>query len=630
MITRWKLSNFKSFKRGVDIELKPLTILSGSNSSGKSTLIQSILLINQTLSSKIGSRSVVLNGKLVKLGQFNDIVSFGSKSKKINVGWELESGEFSRSSRYYPASFALKKRPLTKIGCDISFDVSQSSQTNELLQLRPKLYFCAFYGLFLEDESHIQRQEIIIRRRASKRKDRTSTNSDQQHEFSIKLDPESSSQIKDIIPTANVLDCELSHFLPDRLLIQFNYAAELARRIEGIVQRGRYRPAVDTRLFPYSASIPTRILREVFVKYFGKFGRRVIEQLPPRSRETTLSDLERAIRRVQPTARGKQREEFETLNQLDTTTGLAAAIELSLNELDGFGSENDYVSVPLGFALPSFEYSLSYTKEFFSERVRYLGPLRDEPRSAYPIITEEDPFDVGTKGQYTAAILHFYGEESVEYCSPPCDDSSLPSSLSDWPVMNKPLKTAIIDWLKYLEIADKVETQDFAEYGHKLQVTTSGTRKLQDLTHVGVGVSQVIPILVMCLWAEKGTTLIIEQPELHLHPRVQARLADFFLSITRLNKQCIIETHSEHLINRIRMRIAASEPGTQPEKVLKIYFAEKRHGETFLEDIATNEFGVIQNWPKGFFDQAQYEAEDILRAVLQKKKAVRNGKPTDE
>src|SRR5580698_5246676 len=90
--------------------------------------------------------------------------------------------------------------------------------------------------------------------------------------------------------------------------------------------------------------------------------------------------------------------------------------------------------------------------------------------------------------------------------------------------------------------------------GHELKVTTHGVERPHDLTNVGVGVSQVLPIVVMCLLAPVDSTMILEQPELHLHPAVQARLADFFLSIAKAGKQCIVETHSEYLINRLRLR----------------------------------------------------------------------------
>ncbi|WP_162528596.1 AAA family ATPase [Mycolicibacterium sp. CBMA 361] len=77
-----------------------------------------------------------------------------------------------------------------------------------------------------------------------------------------------------------------------------------------------------------------------------------------------------------------------------------------------------------------------------------------------------------------------------------------------------------------------------------------------DLTSVGTGVSQVLPVLVMCLQAPPGSLLLIEQPELHLNPAVQQKLADFLLAIAASGRQLLVETHSDYLITRLRLRTA--------------------------------------------------------------------------
>lgn len=82
MITKWKVFNFKSIREETELDLGPLTIFAGANSSGKSTFIQSVLLVAQTLAHKVGSRSVVLNGALTSLGQFDDLKSNGGASTR--------------------------------------------------------------------------------------------------------------------------------------------------------------------------------------------------------------------------------------------------------------------------------------------------------------------------------------------------------------------------------------------------------------------------------------------------------------------------------------------------------------------------------------------------------------------
>jgi predicted ATPase len=127
----------------------------------------------------------------------------------------------------------------------------------------------------------------------------------------------------------------------------------------------------------------------------------------------------------------------------------------------------------------------------------------------------------------------------------------------------------------------------------------------------------------MALLAPPGSVLIFEQPELHLHPRVQARLADFFVAIALSGKQCLLETHSEYLIHRLRRRIAEA-PGDELEKLCKLYFVERNQGLTTCRPVEISRFGAIADWPKDFFDQAQEEVESIIEAASTKRAAERH------
>jgi predicted ATPase len=182
-----------------------------------------------------------------------------------------------------------------------------------------------------------------------------------------------------------------------------------------------------------------------------------------------------------------------------------------------------------------------------------------------------------------------------------------------------PLISAVLEWLEYMGVVKDVETVDRGKLGHELKVIVDGGSAFHDLTNVGVGVSQVLPILVLSLLAEKGSTLIFEQPELHLHPKVQTRLADFLVSMMLLKKQCIVESHSEYLINRLRYRSVISEDDIISENVM-IYFVEKENGKSKYKQVKINKFGVIEEWPKGFFDENEENSAAILRAAMNKRK----------
>lgn len=236
-------------------------------------------------------------------------------------------------------------------------------------------------------------------------------------------------------------------------------------------------------------------------------------------------------------------------------------------------------------------------KSFFTSSVRYLGPLRIVPDPSYPVSSAISSSDVGVEGENTAAVFDAEKMSLITYIP----SASFLASPARFVPVSGTLMDAVVDWLSYLGVAEDIESRDFSKYGHSLLVSTGNKGRARDLADVGVGVSQVLPILVGGLLASADTTFIVEQPELHLHPKVQSRLADFFLSLTQLGKQCLVETHSEHIINRLRFRIAESSEDSRLLGDTKIYFVEKTAGVSSFLEVCINEYGVATEWPEGFF-----------------------------
>jgi predicted ATPase len=296
---------------------------------------------------------------------------------------------------------------------------------------------------------------------------------------------------------------------------------------------------------------------------------------------------------------------------------LTAQLEKNANglrEAIKAGREQQFV---LAYApVPSMlEFATDYVRNYFTSNLKYLGPLRDEPKSIYPLSGTTDSRDVGFKGEHTAAVLDVYKNTPIAYIP---SDAFKSAGLNTQP-SHASLVTAVSDWLSYMGVVHDLETTDKGKHGHELRVSTTGSDALHDLTHVGVGVSQVLPILVLSLLAQPDSTLVFEQPELHLHPRVQTRLADFFIAMSMLGKQCIVETHSEYLINRLRYLSAISKGKDISDRVI-LYFVEKDGGHSRYKPIRINEFGVIPDWPKGFFDENEENAAALLRAAMEKRK----------
>lgn len=228
-------------------------------------------------------------------------------------------------------------------------------------------------------------------------------------------------------------------------------------------------------------------------------------------------------------------------------------------------------------------------------KVKYIGPLRETPLRQY--VLQDICSNIGIKGENTAQYLGQYGTSIIKAILP---ENNHEKEIS--------LVEAVNQWATFLGI-EGVSVNKNAIPGANITQIIIGTQNLAD---VGFGVSQVLPILVEGLTINKGDTLILEQPEIHLHPKMQMDIADFLLAMTRQGKNLIIETHSDHIINRIVRRTLEE---TAFRDKIRIYFVEKgADGSSFLSEVQIDEKLGIMDAPKGFFDQYSIETEYILKA----------------
>ncbi|MCY4368032.1 MAG: DUF3696 domain-containing protein [bacterium] len=252
--------------------------------------------------------------------------------------------------------------------------------------------------------------------------------------------------------------------------------------------------------------------------------------------------------------------------------------------------------------------------EQIGEQIQYLGPLREEPKAASEAAAHH-PRRVGPRGEDTAAVIRAHAHAPV---TAPLPTRATPTSTT--------LIEALRAWVKHLGLVQDVETENLAALGLALRVKPHGMENKLPLTSVGVGVSQLLPVLVLCLLSKPGSVILLEQPELHLHPALQQRLADFFIAISRSGRQLIVETHSEYMLSRLRRRIA-EDPEDQLLDVAKIIFAERDRttGLSTFRNIDLTPYGNMTEWPKGFFDQA---SEDERQTIIEGLKKRRRQNPT--
>ncbi len=224
-------------------------------------------------------------------------------------------------------------------------------------------------------------------------------------------------------------------------------------------------------------------------------------------------------------------------------------------------------------------------------KVHYLGPLRSYPWRVYEWGGEK-PLDAGWNGEQAIPALLASGQEV---------------QIAQWLQ-----KMGLIHSFR-LEPVDKAGTI----YQCRVRTTESATEVL--LPDVGFGVSQILPVLTNCATLPDDSTLLLEQPEIHLHPFAQAALADVLIdAITNRNLQIIVESHSEHLLRRIQRRIAREI--LKPDDTA-LYFCKLENGTSAIEKLDVNTYGYITNWPKNFFGDEMGELGDMTIAAMERQKA---------
>lgn len=632
MIKLWSVSNFKSIKDESTIAFAPLTLFVGQNSAGKSTLIQSILLTAQTIQSNVAARSVVLNGRIIRLGSFADIRANNSNEGNVTIAFELGKSPYgvdlnisARARYYYTPRY---QERMTSVRTSFSISAGILGSQDKELQLQPRLEQGTISYQSIESEASddfkFMRcddsvEAILSRLHVSPDNVRIPDLSalNFQVDSSVKL---TKSYVRGYrLPTqTQIAGVLLRHFLPVGIAAAYDSVSE----------------EVDTAFEILSDSNSAHRFRSVTVSAFSDLFSTPVRDIYIEACQTAAENIQDYAKRRAVVEIAALREKFDVESITKVQTVLlgagrkALALLLTDRETDlktlmrsGRPPKNEIS----GFSVAEpISYAVDYVTGFFSERLKYLGPLRDEPRAIYPLAGYNDPKDIGFRGEFTAAVLDNNKTSLVTYI--PSDQFPFSTESLINPVSVN-LVDAVQDWLEYLGIAKAVATEDKGKLGHELTITTAQASQPHDLTHVGVGVSQALPIVVLSLLADAGSTLIFEQPELHLNPKVQTRLADFFMSLVFAGKQCVVETHSEYLISRLRY-LSAMAKEVPIAKLIKIYFVEKPADQSIYKEVEITESGVIKNWPVGFFDETEQNSAAIILAQVERSRA-RRRQPDD-
>jgi predicted ATPase len=259
------------------------------------------------------------------------------------------------------------------------------------------------------------------------------------------------------------------------------------------------------------------------------------------------------------------------------------------------------------------EFETAYVKQMDS--LLHLGPLRDFPKRQY-IWAGSSPVDVGRTGERTVdAILAATARNEVR-------NFRAKARL-------RPFQEMIAWWLKDMGLINSFKLDEIGSGAGLYRAVVKRDPQSPEtlITDVGFGISQILPALVLLYYADEGSTIILEQPEIHLHPAIQSALADLIVTaIKTRNIQVVLESHSEHLLMRLMRRIAEGPKSKYPQispNDMKVYFCKSESGTSHAEELKINLFGSIENWPNDFFGDPFEEAAAREEAAIEKKAALK-------
>ncbi|HKH43856.1 MAG TPA: DUF3696 domain-containing protein [Thermoanaerobaculia bacterium] len=584
MITAFRLGNFKAFAGTQTIPIRPLTLLFGANSAGKSSVIHGLALAHHALEAgELDVRYPRVGGESIDLGGFRQYVYRRELSRRVEWALELDTAYMTGSSAQFLRAAQRISLELT-IGGRLEGEAPRG-QARELGVRVDTFTLTADGNSFLK---------MSLRPDGRLRLDRLD------HEHPILR--QALTAILAISTTAQTLEPE-----------DFARLAEVIDRVVPDI-RGEV-----TGLLP-------QLSEDLETSDEGREGFIAV------SRGHRTEDLERAVRLFFPKA---------LRDLVDHITGQSAK---ALRKLDYLGPLRSYPPRHLAFSEPQnlnwfagggFAWDVVRQRRDVRDRVNAWLGSPERLKTPYELVVRnlipgpELSNEIGPRlnralhdltagllrkvsesGDQAEELIRLAGELTQEFDRLRADDPSilLPdvegflSSLTDADTLTEEWTREILE-----RRADPIQ-----------DLILIDKRTLTPLSHrdVGIGVSQVLPVLAHA-YAARDRWIAIEQPEIHLHPALQAELGDVFLAsaLGEQRNRFLLETHSEHLILRILRRIRETTDGELPEgtqpvtpdQVAVLYVQPTKDGAEVIHIPVTEDGDFAHPWPEGFFPERSRE-----------------------
>lgn len=496
MLKSISLENYKCFKDETTIDIAPLTVLCGVNSSGKSSILKSLLMLKQSYENEYTTQAISFNGKWVDNGFFNDVVYHDETITKDN---ENKFDHFTISNKFIIKAYGK------------NIKTQDASSFRELRKM--------FYRI-----SNIKKFEMVINLTAQR-----SSISDNGNEFSKYID-----------------DNKIS-----------NYSINI-QAYDG----------QENKIVATTCSIELKNLFNQDREYELSWVNIPCSKTP----SSTKNDSERPY----------------------VCTCYFSGLRMTNVYRDNMDDDVRYV-------LPSL-LTIFKTAALQYDGIQFIAPLRQMPERNYFIRGNVD--SVGIAGEDTPYLLAKLKGEPL-----------ITDMLGEWRetfpkyfrTEKKTYDEVINQWTDHFNLGNL----EILGNGANVNINMSG----HNIADVGFGVSQILPIITQGLIMQKQQTLLIEQPEIHLHPQMQMDMADFLIQLAKTDRNVIVETHSDHIINRLVKRIMETKGQVNDiSNYVVIYFIneDKEVNKVLVDRIKVSKYRGIINAKENFFTQFSAETESIL------------------
>ncbi|KIP14719.1 AAA domain protein [Burkholderia sp. MSHR3999] len=541
MIETIKFENYKAFRTG-ELPIKPITILLGPNSSGKSSLLNLLLLLHQSMESPAIGRAFKFNGNFASFGEALNVVRKRDATTPFELTFKISPVPAINYSWY------------RSIAQQILVAYSHNSPSH-----RQSDSFQFALGLFTKEiktEQPLNDNRSLVEAlakivdemsRDKKNERRRRATSDKQRNIEENL-----SQIAKTVDETFSVNQVLDH-LKDLFKILL--------------------------ALPESASIDTLQYRFFYNKSSKNFEVSAVKLI---SENRTL--LAYSCRRENG-RRGYDLSSELIDSQMLSTHRTATGKMLNFAGMSPLPNRELFfgLTLPKNAVASLFCNMISLgcnavTKDFGDEKINHVSPLRAFPQRYYLIDQSHNRNSLNTRDG---------------------------DSLADILKRKSDVRDQVNKWMRRFKLV--IEVEDVKEIIHSIRVRQNGLEL--DLTDVGFGISQVLPVIVQGFLAAEKSITLIEQPEIHLHPKMQADIADLAIDIVNSkDRRLIIETHSEYLLKRLRRRIAEGEIRAEDVAICLIHGSDSPNGASRIESIPITELGSFP-WPKDF---SETELDDTI------------------